>query len=99
MKDDDLFHPKLMTLPDFLAMRRVLPKGYRLVFTNGCFDVFHAGHASLLDWCKTQGEIVVVGINSDDSVRGLKGSGRPIMPQEQRARIVASHRAVDFVVG
>jgi rfaE bifunctional protein nucleotidyltransferase chain/domain len=73
-------------------------KGKRLVFTNGCFDLFHAGHAHYLTECKKLGDILVVGVNSDDSVRRLKGSKRPILPLEMRAFVLSSLKAVDFVV-
>ena len=72
----------------------------KFIFTNGCFDLFHAGHAALLDSMKAICGLrskLIVGINSDKSVRALKGSERPIIPQEQRAYVVACHEAVDYV--
>ena len=72
----------------------------RLGFTNGCYDLFHAGHASLLNLAKESlgaGGKLVVGINSDSSVRGNKGPTRPIIPHQQRAYMVACHSAVDYV--
>jgi D-glycero-beta-D-manno-heptose 1-phosphate adenylyltransferase len=77
--------------PDRLAGRQV-------VFTNGCFDLLHAGHAALLERAAAQGEILVVGLNSDVSVRRLKGPRRPIVPERERAALLASLRAVDYVV-
>jgi D-beta-D-heptose 7-phosphate kinase/D-beta-D-heptose 1-phosphate adenosyltransferase len=67
------------------------------VFTNGCFDLLHRGHASLLARARTLGDRLVVGVNSDESVRHLKGSGRPYMPVEDRAYLLASLRCVDAV--
>ncbi len=102
MKDDDLFHPKLMNLPDFLAMRRVLPKGYRLVFTNGCFDLLHPGHVDLLARARALGDGLLVGLNSDASVRRIKkdakGPKRPLNSQAARSYVLAGLEAVDFVV-
>jgi rfaE bifunctional protein nucleotidyltransferase chain/domain len=72
--------------------------GQRVVFTNGCFDILHAGHVDLLEDAAREGDVLVVALNSDDSVRGLKGPGRPVNPQEQRARVLASLAVVDFVV-
>ncbi len=70
----------------------------RVVFTNGCFDILHVGHLSTLRKAKALGDVLVVAVNSDDSVRGLKGPGRPIMPQEERAELVAALEPVDYVV-
>ena len=70
------------------------------IFANGCFDLFHAGHAHMLNNMKSMCSLnskVVVGVNSDKSVRALKGSQRPIIPQEQRAYTVACQEAVDYV--
>ncbi|GAC1405741.1 MAG: hypothetical protein NVSMB52_19500 [Chloroflexota bacterium] len=72
--------------------------GGRLVFTNGCFDILHAGHVRYLRVARSLGEALAVGINSDRSVRRLKGAGRPIVHQEDRAEVVAALRAVDYVV-
>jgi D-beta-D-heptose 7-phosphate kinase/D-beta-D-heptose 1-phosphate adenosyltransferase len=70
----------------------------RLVFTNGCFDLLHRGHVELLLWARLQGDALVVGLNSDRSVRRLKGEGRPLVPGEDRAFILAALAAVDAVV-
>jgi len=70
----------------------------RVVFTNGCFDLFHVGHLKLLKQARTLGSHLIVGINSDESVRRLKGRGRPIIPEDQRAEIVQSLWFVDGVV-
>ncbi len=72
--------------------------GKRLVFTNGCFDILHTGHVSYLEFARNQGDALVVGLNSDESVHRNKGPQRPINPQEDRARVLLSLRAVDYVV-
>jgi D-beta-D-heptose 7-phosphate kinase/D-beta-D-heptose 1-phosphate adenosyltransferase len=74
-------------------------RGRTVVFTNGCFDVLHAGHTSYLAWARAQGDVLIVGLNSDPSVRGLKGPGRPIVPFADRAAVLAALRSVDVVVG
>lgn len=68
-----------------------------IVFTNGCFDLLHAGHVTYLEWARNHGDVLIVGLNSDDSVRRLKGSGRPLNPQQDRARVLAALQAVDYV--
>lgn len=70
----------------------------KVVFTNGCFDIVHAGHIQLLEFAKSKGDVLIVGLNSDDSIRNLKGSTRPIMPQHDRARLLAALEVVDYVV-
>lgn len=73
--------------------------GKRVAFTNGCFDLLHAGHVAYLAWARAQADTLVVGLNSDDSVRRLKGEARPLMPFADRAAVLAGLRAVDVVVG
>lgn len=73
--------------------------GKSVVFTNGCFDVVHAGHTSYLAWARSLGDVLVVGLNGDDSVRRLKGPQRPFVPWEGRAAVLAALRSVDVVVG
>lgn len=68
-----------------------------IVLANGCFDVLHAGHVRYLEGARALGDILVVGVNSDSEVTKLKGEGRPIMPEEERAEIVAALQAVDLV--
>jgi D-beta-D-heptose 7-phosphate kinase/D-beta-D-heptose 1-phosphate adenosyltransferase len=68
-----------------------------IVFTNGCFDVLHRGHVEYLQFCRRQGDVVVVGLNSDDSVRTINGPERPINSQQDRAAILAALEAVDYV--
>lgn len=80
------------------AVRRFgRPRDHTLVFTNGCFDLLHRGHAAYLAAAAREGDRLVVGLNSDDSVRRLKGPGRPVQPEEDRAYLLASLRAVDAV--
>jgi len=72
-------------------------KGRSVVLANGCFDLLHAGHVRYLEGARSLGDLLVVGINSDDQVTRLKGQGRPILPERDRAEIVASLEAVDLV--
>jgi D-beta-D-heptose 7-phosphate kinase/D-beta-D-heptose 1-phosphate adenosyltransferase len=71
--------------------------GQSVAFTNGCFDVLHAGHVHYLHEARNQADLLVVGLNSDGSIRRLKGPGRPVNPVEARALVLASLQAVDFV--
>lgn len=77
------------------AARRL---GQTVVFTNGCFDLLHAGHVHYLNAARRQGDVLIVGLNSDASVRGIKGEFRPVVPEEQRAEVLAGLGAVDHVV-
>src|SRR6185295_17873447 len=72
-------------------------KGKRIVTINGSFDVLHAGHLKILTEAREQGDVLVVGLNSDVSVRGLKGAARPIVPEQQRADLLLGLRCVDYV--
>ncbi len=72
--------------------------GLRIVFTNGCFDLLHIGHLRYLEGAKSLGDILVVGINGDRSVRKLKGPGRPLMPEDARAELVAGFSCTDYVL-
>jgi D-beta-D-heptose 7-phosphate kinase/D-beta-D-heptose 1-phosphate adenosyltransferase len=78
--------------------RRLQRSGRVVVFTNGCFDLLHAGHVNLLEAARAHGDFLVVGVNSDRSVRLLKGRGRPIVPLRERMEVLAALRAVDCVV-
>ncbi len=81
------------------ALARERARGRRIAFTNGCFDLLHAGHVSLLQYARSRGDVLVVGLNSDRSIRALKGKkGRPAFPQADRARILAALEPVDYVV-
>lgn len=72
--------------------------GHRIVFTNGCFDILHAGHIRLLQRARGFGDVLVLGLNSDASVRRLKGEGRPMVPARDRATVLAALACVDYVV-
>jgi rfaE bifunctional protein nucleotidyltransferase chain/domain len=84
------------------ALRRRLAehrgRGQRIVLANGCFDLLHVGHIRYLEGARREGDVLVVGINSDASERVLKGDGRPILPARARAELVAALGAVDYVV-
>ena len=73
-------------------------KGKRIVFTNGCFDLLHVGHVKYLQAAKQLGDLLVLGLNSDDSIRRLKGSGRPLIGQDERAHILAALNCIDYVI-
>ena len=84
--------------PDLLARVAARRKqGARVVLANGCFDILHVGHVRYLEGAKAEGDLLVVGINSDNQVAILKGPGRPIMREQERAEIVAALDAVDLV--
>jgi D-glycero-beta-D-manno-heptose 1-phosphate adenylyltransferase len=72
-------------------------RGECVVFTNGCFDLLHPGHTRYLAHARKLGDLLIVAVNSDRSVRALKGDGRPVFPQEERAEILAALEAVDYV--
>lgn len=91
--------PKILTAAEARAERdRLHREGKKLVFTNGCFDILHRGHVTYMEFARAQGDALVVGVNSDASVKRNKGDLRPINPEEDRAWVLASLRAVDFVV-
>ena len=93
-------HEKLITrssLVSALATHRA--QGRRIVFTNGCFDLMHIGHTRYLQAARNLGNVLVVGVNTDQSVRSLnKAPNRPIVPEQQRAEVLASLACVDYVV-
>ena len=72
-------------------------KGKRIIFTNGCFDLLHVGHIRYLEEAKTLGDILIVGVNSDTSVRKLKGPKRPVLPVEERTEILSGLGCVDYI--
>ena len=76
---------------------RLRSEGKRIVFTNGCFDLLHAGHVRYLNQARALGDALAVGLNSDRSVRALKGEGRPIVPEEERAEVLAALGCIDYV--
>jgi len=71
--------------------------GKRIVFTNGCFDLLHVGHVRYLNGAKAEGDVLIVGLNSDRSVRQIKGPSRPIVSENERAEVLASLACVDYV--
>jgi rfaE bifunctional protein nucleotidyltransferase chain/domain len=94
----DPLHLAVLTREELiLRFARDKRNGKRLVFTNGCFDLLHPGHIKLLEAARALGDALVVGLNSDDSVLTLKGPGRPVIPQQERAEILASLECVDAV--
>ena len=76
---------------------RLRAAGKTVVFTNGCFDLMHAGHATYLEFARRQGDVLVVGLNTDASVRRYKGEKRPVVDERNRARLMAALECVDFV--
>jgi len=87
-----------VTLTRLLSIRSKLKeRGRTVVFTNGCFDLIHKGHLDYLRRSKSFGEVLIVAVNSDRSVRKIKGKGRPILPQKDRAEIIAALEPVDYV--
>ncbi len=93
------YQKKIMTLDETKqAVETERAAGRRVVMANGCFDLLHGGHVSYLDDSKAQGDFLVVGLNSDVSVRGLKGEGRPVIPEGERAELLAAMTPVDAVV-
>jgi rfaE bifunctional protein nucleotidyltransferase chain/domain len=92
-------NPNILTLEEVI-LRFGLEKrnGRRIVFTNGCFDLLHPGHIGSLEQARALGDALIVGLNSDASVRQLKGPGRPVLPERERAEILAALECVDAVV-
>ncbi len=89
---------KLKKLKTLLNLVRRNRQRRRIVFTNGCFDLLHLGHIRLLEKAKRLGDTLIVGLNSDRSVRRLKGPARPINPESARAELLSALKAVDYVV-
>jgi rfaE bifunctional protein nucleotidyltransferase chain/domain len=88
----------IVELKELLELLEKVRGKKKIVFTNGCFDILHAGHADYLNRAKSLGDILVVGINSDASMRRIKGEKRPILPQQMRAYLLDSLKPVDYVV-
>ena len=80
------------------VVAKLKTEGKRVVFANGCFDTLHVGHVRYLSGAKREGDVLMVAVNADASVRGLKGPGRPILDEHARAQLVASLRDVDYVI-
>lgn len=92
-------NPKILTVEEARAQRdKLVASGKQLVFTNGCFDILHRGHVTYLTFARNQGDALVVGLNTDASVKVSKGDDRPINSEEDRAFVLGSLRAVDFIV-
>lgn len=89
---------KVRGLPELIEIvreRRAL--GQRVVFTNGCFDLLHRGHTRLLQQARALGDLLIVGLNSDASVRRVKGASRPVLPEAERAEVLSALASVDYV--
>lgn len=86
----------LLELVEIVRERQAL--GHRVVFTNGCFDLLHRGHTRLLQQARELGDLLIVGLNSDASVRRVKGPSRPVLPEEERAEVLSALASVDYVV-
>ena len=88
----------MLTLPELERVSESIRESNRtLVLTNGCFDLLHVGHIRYLIAARELGDVLVVGLNSDSSVRRIKGEGRPLTPEDERAEILAALQCVDFV--
>jgi len=89
---------KILSIDELVIERdRLRAAGDQVVFTNGVFDLLHVGHVRYLGWARSLGSALIVAINSDNAVRGLKGPDRPVTDQDERAEILAALRAVDYV--
>jgi len=90
---------KILTKAEMVAEReRLRAVGETVVFTNGCFDILHSGHITYLDFARQQGDVLVLGMNSDASVRRNKGDDRPINDEQERAQVLAALESIDYVV-
>lgn len=90
---------KVKTLAEMLAMAKDMrAHGQNMVFTNGCFELLHVGHIRYLQAARALGDVLVVGLNSDESVRIIKGPPRPLVPEMERAELLAALACVDYVV-
>ena len=89
---------KILELQDLIKVVHDLREsGKSIVFTNGCFDILHVGHVRYLAAARSQGDVLVVGLNSDESVRSIKPENRPIVNQDQRAEVLAGLECVDYI--
>ena len=82
----------------FVELKRIKSSNKKIVFTNGCFDIIHKGHVIYLEKAKELADYLIIGVNSDMSVKRLKGETRPINPVHDRMYVLASHQSVDFVI-
>jgi D-glycero-beta-D-manno-heptose 1-phosphate adenylyltransferase len=90
--------PKILKLSDLLkAIEDLRKAGKRIVFTNGCFDILHVGHVRYLAAARLKGDVLILGLNSDASVKLIKSDNRPIVSQDQRAEVLAGLACVDYI--
>ena len=98
-RSHDRLSGKIKTLPALKALiTKLRQEGKKIVFTNGCFDILHYGHAKYLQDAKNTGDILVVGVNSDASIRKIKGKNRPVVGENNRLRLLAALASVDYLV-
>lgn len=98
MKNNN-FNQHISTKEEFIEIRKKLKEeNKKVVFTNGCFDILHSGHIDYLNKAKALGDVLIVGINSDSSVKKIKGEKRPIISENERANIILNLKAVDYVI-
>lgn len=89
----------VLSKEEMLEIRNRLKKeGKKVVFTNGCFDILHPGHVDYLNKAKALGDVLILGLNSDSSIKRIKGEKRPVLNQDERAAITSNLKAVDYVV-
>ncbi|MBI2252402.1 MAG: D-glycero-beta-D-manno-heptose 1-phosphate adenylyltransferase [Armatimonadetes bacterium] len=92
-------NPKIKS---FLELKSIVQnlktQNKKIIFTNGCFDILHLGHITYLREAKNLGDILIIGLNSDESIKKIKGNSRPILPQNERAEILAALEMVDFII-
>ena len=89
---------KFLLKNNYSTINKIKSEGKKIVFTNGCFDLLHVGHIKYLSQAKDLGDILIIGLNSDKSVKKLKGSNRPINSFEDRAKLLAALKSVDLVI-
>ncbi len=99
LKNLAMKNKKIKNLSQMKAiMVRLKKRGRKVVFTNGCFDILHVGHVRYLNKAKRQGDVLIIGLNTDRSVRAIKGEKRPVVPEKERAEVLAALECVDYVV-
>jgi rfaE bifunctional protein nucleotidyltransferase chain/domain len=90
---------KIKTITSIKTILKTLRKqGKKIVFTNGCFDIIHAGHVKVFAQAKAKGDLLIIGLNSDSSIKRIKGPKRPIVDQISRAKVLEAMQAVDYIV-
>ncbi len=94
-----MFRAKIKTLPELSnIIKKLKQSGETIVFTNGCFDILHLGHIKLFKKAKRYADYLIVGINSDSSVRKIKGCSRPVVTQDKRAKLLAELGIIDYLI-